>query len=158
MVISSTTQHNTAKTLSTLAHNLNLTQYENIIILDDDADDIWCKHEMYELKKKHKVNVILIEVPVLDIWKDIYRRFLKLSITTKRHQLSSQRGSNTSLLYKLIADYHQKDKFFLEFYNFLELLHRGGVKDKFVMTQFAALMPDESGFNQMTNMIWRWFT
>ena len=61
-VISTSTQLRTAKTISTLhgVHYLNLAQYKNVIILDDDADAVWCKHDLMDLKLQHKVNVQLI--------------------------------------------------------------------------------------------------
>merc|ERR1712228_663372 len=74
MVISSTTP-NTAKTLSTLKHDLDFSQYERIIILDDDGANIWCHHEMDQLYEQHRVNIILDQVSKYSVWSSVYRQF-----------------------------------------------------------------------------------
>ena len=126
---------------------MNLTKYKNIFILDDDADDIWCKHDMIELKMNRKVNILLFEVPKLDIWQNIYRHYSALS-GVREHKC------NLTLLYNLVSDYQQRDKVFVHFHNFLELLHSGATQK--VLRQFAVLMPDETGLNRQTRIVWRW--
>jgi len=78
MVISST-DSNTAKTVSTLEYFLKLRKYQSIIILDDDGRNCWCKHRMLELKKHHKVDCILIQMPAFHVWEEANKRFKELS-------------------------------------------------------------------------------
>ena len=59
--------------------NVNLAKYKNIFILDDEADAVWCKHDMIQLRMRHRVNVQLIHVPAFDVWEDVFRRFRWLS-------------------------------------------------------------------------------
>ena len=110
MVISSTwPTRKTAKTISTLSHNLDLLRYEKIIILDDDAINTWCQHEMNTLRSQQK-EIALIQVPAFRVWENIYRQF--------------QSFSSTQIFYSVISENQQNDAFFNRFHSFLKSLHQ----------------------------------
>ena len=149
MVVSSTTQQ-TAKTLSTLSHKLNLSQYEHIIILDDDAENCWCKYRMIRLRLLHRVNVMLIEVPMLFIWRDIHREFsLARRVSTQPRLVATQ-------FYCMVSKYQVKDELFAYFHDFLELLYVNASVSNDNLFKYASLIRDESGFNHMTRILWKW--
>ena len=112
---------------------LNLAKYKNILILDDAADAVWCKHDMIELKMRHRVNVQLIQVPPFDIWADVFRRFRWLY------------GPNTTeIFYNLIAANQQTDQLFARFHKLLESLKTDGDVRK-QLDEFAVLIPNQNG-------------
>ena len=112
MVISSTTP-NTAKTIATLAHKLHLNRYKDIIIVDDDGRASWCKHEMIRWRLHHKVNFILLQVPVFSIWNRVYRDLRKLPQSQRRHRF-----------YPFIKAKQNEDSVFSHLSAFLTLLHQ----------------------------------
>lgn len=73
MVIS-TKNSETAKTISTLAHNLNLIHYGKIIILDD-AESCWCKHDLMQLKWQKRMEIQFIQCPPFEYWKNVYIQY-----------------------------------------------------------------------------------
>ena len=117
MVICSTTPE-TAKTLSTLKHDLNLSQYANILILDDGGDRIWCQHEMVRLYHRYGVNIIFEQVSKFNVWDSVYRQFEHQAV----HTIPTTQPHLAYHFYALIAKYQKKDKLFIQMYNFLEYL------------------------------------
>ena len=138
-VISTSTQLRTAKTISTLhgVHYLNLAQYKNVIILDDDADAVWCKHDMMNLKLQHKVNVQLIQVPHFDVWVDVFRRFRSLP------GLLQYGPNKTEVFYDLIAVNQQTDQLFLRFHKLLESMNKGGDSARKEVDKYSVLIPNQ---------------
>ena len=114
----------TAKTISTLAHNLSLSQYERIIILDAHTEDVWCKHDLMQLKHQHKVQINLMTFTLFEIWKDVYRQFWDWyirNIAIYNHQLFSAKSDSMKLkqFCSMVVEDRQKDK---EFHKFQKLL------------------------------------
>ena len=137
-VISTSTQV-TDKTVSTLhgVHYLNLAEYENVIILDDDADAVWCKHDMVELKTRHRVNVQLIQVPAFKIWTDVFRRFRSLP------GLMQFGPNRTEVFYSLIAANQQTDQLFVRFHKLLESIKTADARKE--RDKFSVLKPNQRG-------------
>ena len=100
----------TAKTIKTLAHKLNLPQYENIIILDDGGNDCWCRYEMVKLKAYCKVNVVMMQCDSFSIWDSIH----------KRNRFCTSEKS----FYSVLKKERDKDKQLVSFHEYLELLHQ----------------------------------
>ena len=154
LVISSTTQQ-TAKTLSTLERHLALARYERVIILDDDAANCWCTFHMVKLRLQHRVNVMLIEVPMLFIWRDIHRDFaLSRPVSTQLRLVATQ-------FFCLVSRHQKKDGFFEHFHELLELIYWNASANfagnhQHVLFKFASLMRDETGFNRMARILWKW--
>ena len=145
MVISTTTP-GTAKTISTLSNQVNLRLYSNIFILDDLANDVWCKYDMIWLKLWHKVNVMLIQVPSFDIWTSVYHRFDALPVSMHYGERAS------TLLYNMIATNQQIDELFVRFKYFLEKSKNGNVDD--VLRQFAFSLPGQ----RLEDVLWKWIS
>ena len=139
MVISSTTP-NTAKTIATLAHKLHLNRYKDIIIVDDDGRASWCKHEMIRWRLHHKVNFILLQVPVFSIWDRVYRDLRKLPKSQRKHRF-----------YPFIKAKQNEDSVFSSLSAFLTLLHQN-VNN--LLTQFAMPIRDRNCSSQMTPAWW----
>ena len=141
----------TAKTLATLAKQLNLAQYKNIIILDDEANDVWCKHDMIELKLFHRVNIVLIQVPAFNVWNVVYPRFYAMSTP-----LQTGEGA-IEMLYDIISGQQQVDELFVRFEDYLRRL-RGRFLQQIqgethlVLRQFAYSMPGQ----RMDDILWKW--
>ena len=124
MVISTKTVK-TAKTISTLAHNLSLSQYERIIILDAGAEDVWCKHDLMQLKSQYKVQIHLMTCSLFEIWKDVYRQFWDWyvrNIAIYNPKLFSPKSDSmkSQLLCSLVVDHRKKDGEFNKFQQFLK--------------------------------------
>ena len=143
MVISSLTG-DTAKTVATLAHNLNLAEYENIIILDDDGRKCWCKFEMMKMRLQHKINFILLQVPPFNVWDDVHYLFGEY-----------YNASSPQRFYSLIAAKQYEDNLFFHFRSFLHLLHQ---KKPNALIVFAVPIRDLDRFNRITSLTWwDWF-
>ena len=148
MVISSL-KANTAKTIGTLAHNLNLSQYENIIILDDDGRRCWCKHEMFALKLMHNVNFMLLQVPEFRIWKKVHYLYRELE---QSGWYSQPQKSQT--FYALIAAKQNEDSLFSDFHSLLESMQNGTDN----IRQFARPIKDMNQFGRLSPLTWwEWF-
>ena len=120
-------------------HYLNLADYKNILILDDEADAVWCKYDLIELKLRHKVNVQLIQVPPYDIWRDVFRRFRWLS------PLLQYGPNKTEIFYDLIAANQQTDQLFVRFHKLLESFTKGSDAALKQLDKFALLIPNQRG-------------
>ena len=104
---------NSKNNLSTLSHNLNLSEYEKIIILDDDGINTWCQHETMKLRCNGR-EVVLIQVPAFKVWANIYRQFQSIS---SKH------------FYSVISENQKNDEFFNRFRYFLQSLHENISQD-----------------------------
>ena len=109
MVISTRTA-STAKTIETLAHNLNLTRYENIIILDDGGNDCWCRYDIVKLRACYNVRVIMMQCTPFSIWETVYDQ--------------NRPCSSKQKFYSVIKKERDKDKELAIFHEYLELLHQ----------------------------------
>ena len=145
MVVSSTTP-GTAKTVSTLEYFLELRRYESIIILDDNGRNSWCKYHMMQLKKHHKVNFILIQVPKFNVWEEANHRFKELS------SWSRERVSFT----KMVTGKQYKDNLFYHFGLFLNALHQN--ESHSVLFDYAKPIRDMSHSNRLGALMWwQWY-
>ena len=122
MVISTSTP-STAKTIETLEHNLDLSQYENVIILDDGGTDCWCRHKMVELAARHKMEILLIECPQFLVWDSVYKRHRTWSLVkNNRSPLALLRWSQ--YFYSLIKNERDSEEEFILFHEYLKFLHQ----------------------------------
>ena len=150
MVISSTAPE-TFKTISTLAHDLDLSLYENIMILDKDGRDCWCKQGMINLRVKHSVNIVLIQVPEFLYWSNIYDAFKLLEMGRNKVKVPDIQPQLSQFFYSLIAGNPSQDKFFVRFVEFLELLYYNNTN---VLYQFAVPRRDVSRFHRIVALDW----
>ena len=141
MVVSSTTP-DTAKTVATLGHHLDLPKYENIIILDDNGRNVWCKYYMTQLKKHHNVNFILIQVPEFHAWQHANRRYREL--------LDSKRVQKPFVHY--VTRKQNKDNLLYHFAVFLKALHRN--KSISILFEYAKPVRDMSNFILKGSLAW----
>ena len=118
----STTNHWTKKSILTLSNgNLNLTDYEKIVILDDDGGECWCQNEMMQLHLQHNVELILIQCHPFSIWKTVLQRH---QIWAAYNQRASSTNRSRAKFYSLIKAEKEKDLQFVAFYGFLLSLHQ----------------------------------
>ena len=145
MVISSTNSH-TAKTIATLEYSLDLKKYENIIILDDNGRNCWCRNHMMQLKKHLNVNFILIQVPEFHVWEEAHLRFTELSVMSSRSPTFTH----------LVTRKQNKDNFFYHFGLFLQALHRN--ESLVVLFEYAVPIHDVPNFKRLRTLVWwQWF-
>ena len=131
---------------------MTVTEYENIIILDDDGRNCWCKHAMIQMQRRHKVNFILLEVSEFRIWKDVCSQF-RQNLASGRIPLYKPKISQR--FYSLIAAKTDKDGLFLHFRTFLNLLHQNRTD---ALKRFAVPVLDMDSFNILTPLMWwKWF-
>ena len=114
----------TAKSISTLAHNLNLSLFERIVILDAYTDDVWCKYDLMQLKQPHKVQIHLMNCPLFHIWNDVYDEFWNWyihNLTVYNDLLFSAKSESMKLKHfrSMVVENKQKDD---ELYKFLKFL------------------------------------
>ena len=147
MIVSSTTSQ-TAKTISTLSHNLNVSQYENIIILDDYRGG-WCKYELMQLKSSNNnLKIFLIQVPPLTVWNNVYREFEAMNESNSA-AVSKPRDA-TKFFYALIAKHRNQDKMFVRFQEFLVLL----LQHKVNRLWHFAIPSKESNYSENGQVVW----
>ena len=140
--------------MGTLAHNLKLAEYENIIILDDDGRKCWCKFEMMKIRlQRSSVNFILIEVPKFDLWQEVYCLFREL-VQSDCYATSAQ-PQKSQTFYAMIAAKQNEDSLFWDFHSFLKLLHQNKTN---VIGRFAVPVRHMDHFNRLSPLTWwEWF-
>ena len=121
----------TAKTISTLSHKLKLSDYERIIILDESADDIWCKHELMQLEKQHiNVKIDFIECSSFEIWKNVYENYWQWYAHNVNERLSYPLSVTAFVMHhseyfcSFIMRYRENDTQFEQFTKYLQSLSR----------------------------------
>ena len=110
-----------AKTISTLEHCLDLSQYDRIIILDDDGPNSWCRHEMIRKSEITQTQFMLIKVPELSVWRSVHRQFL---IHAAKRDLPQSEGGIAQFLFSMVTSFQNRDQFFVHFHEFLHALHQ----------------------------------
>ena len=109
-----------SKTIETLERCLDLSQYERIIILDDDGPNSWNRHEMME-----QSHFMLIKVPELSVWRSVQRQF---SIFAAKRDLPRSEAGIAEFFYSMATAFRNRDQFFVQFHEFLQSLYQNDTR------------------------------
>ena len=137
--------HNTAKTISTLGHHLDLKKYASIIVLDDNGRNCWCKYQMIQLKKRYNVKFVLIQVPEFHVWEEANLRFAEVSASGRRPPTFTH----------LVTRKQNKDNFFYHFCLYLKRVHRN--ESLLILFEYAFPIHDVLHYRLGILGWWQWF-